>query len=339
MTQAFASLRESRLVTSHCEIPERGLFGAQLKLDSGEGRGVYEFLQIRDSVYMVTENVKYTGRSHEFLPGDGLISFHIQLTGSFSIAINHTSSLQIGAPTLLAWHQPRGVNASEWWMDGQVRSVTIYSHPEFIRSTLLAGQLSEAGHIQRILDEREGVIKYSQLPVTSELIAATESAISSPYKDRLRWLHMEAKVLDLYCLILSAFERLCDLSCEQYSKLDQSCLHRARQILSSRFRPIPTIQTVATEVGMSETKLKRGFKTLFNMTIFEYGHRCRMEHARRLLRDQHFPIGRVADAVGYSHQTSFAAAFKDHFGYRPKEIRNCDAARTRPKAVGLSRLG
>jgi AraC-like DNA-binding protein len=32
-------------------------------------------------------------------------------------------------------------------------------------------------------------------------------------------------------------------------------------------------------------------------------------------------IGLVAEAVGYTHQTTFASAFKKHFGYRPKEIR------------------
>ena len=46
-----------------------------------------------------------------------------------------------------------------------------------------------------------------------------------------------------------------------------------------------------------------------------------MQHAMRLLRDQHMRIGLVAEAVGYTHQTTFASAFKKHFGYRPKEIR------------------
>lgn len=45
-----------------------------------------------------------------------------------------------------------------------------------------------------------------------------------------------------------------------------------------------------------------------------------MHHAMRLLRDGHMRIGRVAEAVGYTHQTTFASAFKQYFGYRPKEI-------------------
>jgi AraC-like DNA-binding protein len=32
-------------------------------------------------------------------------------------------------------------------------------------------------------------------------------------------------------------------------------------------------------------------------------------------------VGQVAHAVGYRHQTSFAAAFKEHFGFSPREAR------------------
>jgi transcriptional regulator GlxA family with amidase domain len=40
---------------------------------------------------------------------------------------------------------------------------------------------------------------------------------------------------------------------------------------------------------------------------------ARMRHALELLRCKHMPVSRVAVAVGYSHQTSFASAFNKQF--------------------------
>jgi len=317
---AFASLRDSRRVTAKWDFPERGLFGARVELHPGEGEGFYEFLDIRDSIFVVTENVQSTHPRLELLPGDGLLSFHVRLAGVLTIAANSTTSLQIVAPTMLVWHQPPGIDTQEWWLPGRGLSVTIFCRPEFIRSALAAGDAA-GGHIERYLVEHCSSISYCQLPVTAEIIAAVRSLASSSYDSRLLLLHMEAKALELYCLILSAFDRLCQTTNEQYSNNDHRAIHRAREILSSRFRPIPTIQEIAREVGVNETKLKSAFKTVFGRTMFEYGQLCRMEHAMKLLRDRHMPIGLVAEAVGYSHQTSFASAFKDYFGYQPKEVR------------------
>ena len=78
---------------------------------------------------------------------------------------------------------------------------------------------------------------------------------------------------------------------------------------------------VARTVGMSESKLKRAFKARFGVTVFEYGLECRMRHALELLRCKKMPVGQVAFAVGYRHQTSFASAFRDFFGFLPSSAR------------------
>jgi len=46
-----------------------------------------------------------------------------------------------------------------------------------------------------------------------------------------------------------------------------------------------------------------------------------MQHALTLFRERSLSVAQVADAVGYRHQTSFATAFRRHFGMRPKDVR------------------
>lgn len=72
---------------------------------------------------------------------------------------------------------------------------------------------------------------------------------------------------------------------------------------------------------MNETTLKKGFKAIFGETPFDFSVRCRMQQALVLLREESMSVARVAEAVGYRHQTSFATAFLRHFGMRPKDVR------------------
>lgn len=95
----------------------------------------------------------------------------------------------------------------------------------------------------------------------------------------------------------------------------------ARHIVITQHSPPPLISEIARRVGMSETKLKRTFKVRFGTTIFDMGLDARMRHALELLRCKHMPVSRVALSVGYSHQTSFASAFKKHFGFLPRAAR------------------
>jgi AraC-like DNA-binding protein len=94
-----------------------------------------------------------------------------------------------------------------------------------------------------------------------------------------------------------------------------------RRILSTQYAPTPHICELARRVGMSESKLKRAFKEHFGTTVFEYGLECRMRRALELLQGNATSISQVAECVGYQHQTSFTAAFRDHFGFLPSEAR------------------
>lgn len=321
LMDAFALMRMSQRVSRLCEYPDRRLFGGRIETDRSEGEGYFDFLQVGDSMYVVIENAVYTEPRLEVVPGDGLLSFHVRLAGGFTICTSRASPIRVQGPSLLVWLQPNGIEASEWQLPGRREiSVTLFCKPEFV-----SGLVPESGtmprHIRRFLGSDPGTLNYCQLPVDAEILETASRVVRSAYAGRMHLVHLEAKSLELFCQILRAFDRLSEAFDEQYSERDLERLHRAREILASRFIPVPTIRSIARELGINESKLKRGFKTLFGKTVFEYGHECRMQHALQLLRDRHLRIGIVAEAAGYMHQTTFASAFKQHFGYRPKEIR------------------
>jgi AraC-like DNA-binding protein len=175
---------------------------------------------------------------------------------------------------------------------------------------------------QRLLTASAPDFSYCRLTVTAEIIECASALLHNPVTGLLRLPYAEAKTLELLTLCVAAFGRLEEAAVQQFSEADVGRFHRAREILATKFSPPPTIASLARELAINETKLKSGFKALFGHTVFEYGHECRMQHALHLLRDKRIRISKVAEAVGYQHQGTFASAFKAHFGIRPKDVRH-----------------
>jgi AraC-like DNA-binding protein len=202
------------------------------------------------------------------------------------------------------------------------RSVTLFCSPQFLLGNLVTERDTLPLQAMRLLTASAPDFSFCRLTVTAEIIACAQALLHNPINGLLRLPYAEAKTLELLTLCVAAFSRLDESAVQQFSETDVSRFHRAREILATKFSPPPTIASLARELAINETKLKSGFKSLFGHTVFEYGHECRMQHALHLLRDKRIRISKVADAVGYQHQGTFASAFKAHFGIRPRDVRH-----------------
>jgi len=72
---------------------------------------------------------------------------------------------------------------------------------------------------------------------------------------------------------------------------------------------------------MGQTKLRYAFKKLYGYTITEYTQNKRIAHAEYMLIRTDFPIGQIAEAVGYHHAGRFSSLFQKNTGLLPDEYR------------------
>ena len=80
------------------------------------------------------------------------------------------------------------------------------------------------------------------------------------------------------------------------------------------------LQDICLELRVSETSLRRRLKE--EQTGFrEILEDVRLATGLSLLLETNWPIGRVADAVGYQSQSRFGERFKRRFGMTPSELR------------------
>lgn len=82
----------------------------------------------------------------------------------------------------------------------------------------------------------------------------------------------------------------------------------------------PTIAALSKIAAMSPTKLKRDFKAMYGLPIYEYYQKNRMIRARSLLLEGRYAIKEVGIMVGYSNLGHFAGSFRKEFGLLPSEV-------------------
>lgn len=105
------------------------------------------------------------------------------------------------------------------------------------------------------------------------------------------------------------------------SPTDRRNLLRARDILLADLTQAPTIDALARECGLSAVKLKRGFRLMFNQSVYGLFQRERMQEARRRLSAGYTQVTVVAADLGYANASHFAAAFQKQFGVSPSTFK------------------
>jgi AraC-like DNA-binding protein len=322
LADAFANIERSPHVTRLVKHPKRDLVTARVALTPQEGHGHWELTRIRDDLYVILTDFAYRDLRMELVPGDGLVQFNFKVSGDMTYAISRPGPLRFNRPALHVWRQAQGIDMREWTAPkAHERWVAISVRPEFLAEHFLASRVDIPPRLQSFVSKPVSSIDYCLLPLTAQMIDVTNRLIENPYTEALALAYTEALALELLCLAVGDFCSLSDEPAEQYSEREIKCLEAVRDLLMQQLAPTPTLKKIARSVGLGEKALTSGFKALYGETIFDFSVRCRMQHALALLRDRRWPVDRVSEAVGYSHPTSFATAFRRHFGMRPVDVK------------------
>lgn len=98
-------------------------------------------------------------------------------------------------------------------------------------------------------------------------------------------------------------------------------LKAAHLLDQSILDPFPSILSISKSVGMSETLLKKEFKEMYGVTMFNYHTNQKMNYAIKLFENEEISIKDVAYSLGYSSQSKFSSSFKKVHGRLPSEYR------------------
>jgi AraC-like DNA-binding protein len=105
------------------------------------------------------------------------------------------------------------------------------------------------------------------------------------------------------------------------SKADINRVMQVEAVLTRDiFEPAPTIHELARMVSISESKLKKDFKLIYGVPVYEYFQKVRMQAAKDKLLSGDHSVKEVAMELGYSNLSNFTIAFKKEFGLLPSKL-------------------
>lgn len=184
-----------------------------------------------------------------------------------------------------------------------------------------------AGPLHSLLAGPNGSHEHIHQALTPELTVIAHQVLNCPFEGSAKRLFMESKALEILALQLGALSPSGLRETEAPNKAERERLEEARRILDDEYSDPPSLVTLARRVGLNDFKLKRGFRTLFETTVFGYVRRVRMEKALAMLQIGALNVSEVATASGYACFGHFSVAFRKRFGIAPSDVKRARTVR------------
>jgi len=152
---------------------------------------------------------------------------------------------------------------------------------------------------------------------------AIHSMLNNSLTGNLKNILVEGKVLEIVALQLSELthQQKAESSMLKMRAADVDVFHDLRKYLDQHFANDLSLKGLSRMFGLNEFKLKKGFKQLFNTTVFDYIQERKMNYSKQLLCDQGMYVNEVARKVGYKNPNHFSTAFKRQFGVNPTALK------------------
>ena len=166
--------------------------------------------------------------------------------------------------------------------------------------------------------------------------ALVEPAVQAGTPAAALW--YEAKILELLALLLFAPAAPAgqpeELFCDRQKRLGRERIEQVCAILARDLENPPSLEMLASEVGVGAFHLSRTFSQQVGQTVPQYLRQLRLERAAKLLREGRHNVTEAATAVGYSSLSHFSKAFWEAFGCCPGLYGNAKLRAVTQKASG-----
>ena len=162
------------------------------------------------------------------------------------------------------------------------------------------------------------------LPITLAMHQCIHEIMNCKVTGGLKLMFLQSKCIELLILQAQAYEDALGKSSTSIIRtdFDKERILFARDYLIQNAQQPPTLRELSKIAGINEFKLKKGFREIFNTTVFGFLSDHKLGQAKDLLGSGNISIKELADDLGYSSVQHFSTAFKKKFGVTPGRINN-----------------
>ncbi|MNZ66650.1 Regulatory protein PchR [compost metagenome] len=154
--------------------------------------------------------------------------------------------------------------------------------------------------------------------VTPSMIRILHEIVRCDYKENIKEIYLEGKVLELTAMYLNDVIGKPSVSLA-LTRTDVDSLMKAKEILDTDLLSPPSLSQLSRLVCLNDFKLKRGFKQLFGLSVHAYVIDRRLEAAYHLLEEGSVTITMAAALSGFNKPSHFAEKFRQKYGASPSQ--------------------
>jgi len=313
LLSAFQPLRRST---------KAGFIASRRDLPKLDGTGFTERMEIQPGLELVLTCYDLRHDLNLHLQVDQpMISFGCVTTGKVSIrgdSLRAESVVQDGdGITMLASEGNYSFKASR----GNYHSLSLELSQEFLAKTLAHGSLGEIKVLEEAVSHRFFPSHLGCRPLSLVARSAALGMLTSSREDPLRSLLLESYALTILreqLLSVSPSDRRLSSELAPCPRRQSERLEEVRRLLEQSPAASPKLSELATQVGLNEWSLKKGFRSRFGVTVYDYLRTHRMKVADAMLCSGDYNVNETAAAIGYKNSGRFSIAYRREFGVLPK---------------------
>ena len=288
------------------------------------GSGTSDLVRYGDDVILTVINcvLKKTTR-WDYEPDEPMVMLRASLCCDIAFRFDGLAAMVFDRPELVLFCVPAGQAMDAEIVGGarQQGMVAVFRAATFAaRYGLASTDLPQA--MRDAMRGRGSVGRIASFPLDHRLAALVADTIDTRLDGEMRVVQYAGRLAELVAYALDAMsDAPAPVRNVLHRRRDVDLAHAALACLRRDYRRPPLFADLAHEIGTNQNKLKALFKGAYGVTMADYCLERRMREAQQLLLEATLTIGQVAERVGYEHQSSFTAAFRDHVGMSPREYR------------------
>lgn len=297
----------------------------RLRIADDSGRGTLEFVEISPSFNMIISEIRWVQDGELRYKGEGWVRLNCCLEADAAMDFAEMGRHELQGAECRFFHQPEGMECRH-----EIRGsrdsvcVTLSVKRDYLSEVLELDPDQIPATAGRVLSGRSDTFFFDRYPMRPEMRRSVVDMVRCDLTGRPRVLYQAAKAQELVCQTWDLASEPRVARAPLSVKLTAPQLRRvqeARDILDRALGETPPLRVLAREVGLNRNQLSAGFRELYQSSVYDYHLGQRMVWAWRALENDEMSVGEVAEKAGYNHQTSFATAFRNHFGVSPLEVR------------------
>lgn len=227
--------------------------------------------------------------------------------------------------TTCTFYKPRTEVATFFYTGSNGRFYNIAFTRNWVQKNLVFATEAEKEKVLQFLNHETGFINWIDIVPDAENLSAAIwqrlNAEEKPDSDK-QWL-----TETLHHIIGHFFHAaFADRRLENYSPLynkDYAKLALVeKRMLDGLTKPFAGVEAMAKVAGMSATKLKVLFRSVFGFSMLQYHKEKNLLFSRQLVQHSPMQIKTVATIAGFKTVNKFSATYKKRFGLLPSEDRH-----------------